>query len=220
MSTLRMRFVALCLAVAGCAPMTAPPGTSPTGEYTDREWSYRLTIPTGWGESPAGDTNEKLRLRSADSRASASVYVIPTGSSSCRIAIEEWLPKAKAAAFRTTFDRTMRVSSGEISTVKGDIETLAGGRSGEMSAFCERGSAVIAVGLGSSHHGDISALIASFRYLDSAPPPTATAVPTVKKPTTTKKPPVKAARPPRPAPRANPSPASEPEGEDEILGPR
>jgi hypothetical protein len=217
--------------------MTAPQGNLPGGAHTDPRLGYRLTIPDGWGEAERSEeAGETLRLRSADGAATVSVSVVPLGSSGCRAAIEEWLPTAKSAAFTTTVDRTMRISSTELPTVTGDVETLDRARSGALSAFCERGSAVIAVGLAkgsksSASYAVMASAISSFRYLERERATPAASPTTVRKPPRKAKPPARATSTPRPTPTAAPEPTRkpsptempatpEPEEEDDIIGPR
>ena len=237
MSTSRIGIAVALLAFAACVPPAVPPpGMAPDGEYVNREAGFRLRIPRGWGDAlQSGDAREKLRLRSSDGKAVVSVSVVSIGSSRCRIAVEEWLPKAHAAAFTTTVDRSVGISSRELPTVKGEIESLDGASSGTMSAFCEGDSAVIAVGLAkgaptSARHAEMASLVSSFGPLVRfEPTPTAAAV---KTPARKKKPPVRPTRrpsavrtapaepaaTPRPEPTAAPEPTEAPEpADDEIL---
>jgi hypothetical protein len=135
------------------------------------------------------------------------------GSSRCRIAVEEWLPKAHAAAFTSTVDRSVGISSRGRPTVTGEIETLDGASSGTMSAFCDGNTAVIAVGLAkgaptSARHAEMASLVSSFGPLVRVEPtPTAAAV---KTPARKKKPPVRPTRRPSPVRTVAPEPEPAP----------
>ncbi len=215
MSTSRIGIAVALLAFAACVPPAVPPpGMAPDGEYVDRDASFRLRIPRGWGDAlGSGDAREKLRVRSSDGKAVVSVSVVSIASSRCRVAIEEWLPKAHAAAFTSTIDRSVGISSRERPSVTGEIETLDGESSGTMSAFCDGDSAVIAVGLAkgaptSARHAEMASLVSSFGPLVRAEPTPAPAA--VKTPARKKKPPVRPTRRPSTVRTSPPEPEATP----------
>ena len=215
MWTSRIGIAVALLTFAACVPPAVPPpGMMSDGEYVDREASFRLRIPRGWGDAlRSGDAREKLRVRSSDGKAVVSVSVVSLGSSRCRIAIEEWLPKAHAAAFTSTIDRSVGISSRERPTVTGEIETLDGESSGTMSGFCDGDSAVIAVGLAkggltSTRRVEMTSLISSFGPLARVEPTPAPVA--VKTPVRKKKPPVRPTRRPSTVRTAPPEPEATP----------
>lgn len=184
-----MAGLALLSLIAACGPFVGRPGRLEGSSFTDEVWHFSLKVPDGWRDTTpvlrVWRSAEKARFGSPDGLASTAVYVVPVGDSDCAEEIEKWLRDSKLGEpVSSLIGGSMWTRAGELPTWKGDIEALNGATRGLLSSFCDGGSAIVLVGLGSKNltqtrRLEMESLVNSFGYLrgnpvTSTPAPTPT----------------------------------------------